>query len=165
MITFRHAEPDDLSMVADLLLEVERFYGAEDFPPREEWVNDIALALFSPFPAARTLLAVEADEPLGFASYNFLWPAAGVSRSLFLKELYVRESHRRRGIGLDLMSRLHAIAIEAGCSRVEWQTDEQNVEAQMFYKKIGVTPMSAKITYRSAGDDLDRISRIRDLKV
>lgn len=161
MIKFRHAEPDDLSTVADLLVEVERFYGTEEFPPRQEWERDITLALFGPLPAARVLLAVDADEPLGFASYNFLWPAAGVTRSLFLKELYVREPHRRRGIGVDLMLRLHAIANEFGCSRVEWQTDAGNDDAQIFYKKLGANPMAGKITYRSDGLDLSRISQLR----
>ncbi|GLZ00759.1 GNAT family N-acetyltransferase [Actinoplanes sp. NBRC 103695] len=161
MITFRHAEPGDLSTVADLMIEVERFYGTEEFPPRQDWERDIKAALFDPFPAARVLLAMEAAEALGLASYNFLWPAAGVSRSLFLKELYVRDPHRRRGIGIDLMSRLHTIAIDSGCSRVEWQTDALNIEAQMFYKKLGVAPMADKITYRSNGADLGRISQLR----
>lgn len=161
MIDFRHAEPSDLSAVADLLLEVEEFYGATEFPPRQLWEKQIESAIFSSLPAGRVLLAVEAGESLGFASYSFMWPAVGVSSSLFLKELYVREAHRRRGIGVDLMARLHAIAIESGSSRVEWQTDSQNVEAREFYEKLGAVPMSGKVLFRSEGDDLGRISGLR----
>ena len=36
----------------------------------------------------------------GMASYSFLWPAAGLTRSLYLKELYVAQDWQRQGIGL-----------------------------------------------------------------
>jgi GNAT superfamily N-acetyltransferase len=40
------------------------------------------------------------------ASYSFLWPAAGVTRSLYLKELYVAQDWQRQGIGKLLMDSL-----------------------------------------------------------
>jgi GNAT superfamily N-acetyltransferase len=161
VITLRHANPSDLSVVADLLYEVERFYGAVDVPQRPKWEQQIVSVLFSDAPAARVLLAVEANEPQGFASYSFLWPAAGVSKSLFLKELYVREPHRRRGVGVSLMSRLCSIAIETGSTRVEWATDAENRDAQRFYEKLRAFRASTKIMYRAEGDDLIRLSQIR----
>jgi GNAT superfamily N-acetyltransferase len=54
------------------------------------------------------------------AAYSFLWPAAGVTRSLYLKELYVAEAFRRQSIGALLMQRLCQIALEHERSRVEW---------------------------------------------
>jgi ribosomal protein S18 acetylase RimI-like enzyme len=160
VITLRHADISDLSVVADLLYDVERFYGTVDFPPRQQWEQQIESLLFTDAPAARVLLAIRNGEPQGFASYSFLWPAAGVSKSLYLKELYVRESQRRRGIGAHLMSRLCAIAVESGSSRLEWTTDTDNSEAQKFYGKLGVSRASAKVMYRAEGDVLVRLSRL-----
>lgn len=160
MIILRHADISDLLAVADLLFDVERFYGTVDFPPRQQWEQQIESLLFTDAPAARVLLALEDDEPQGFASYSFLWPAAGVSKSLFLKELYVRESQRRRGVGAHLMSRLCSIAVESGSSRLEWTTDADNSDAQKFYDKLGVGRASAKVMYRAEGDVLVRLSRM-----
>jgi GNAT superfamily N-acetyltransferase len=56
---------------------------------------------------------------VGFASYSFLWPAAGLTQSLYLKELFVTAKARRQGVGQALMERLIDIAKKAGCSRVE----------------------------------------------
>ena len=54
------------------------------------------------------------------------WPAAGLSTSLYLKELYVADTARRTGVATALMRGLYTIAAERGCSRVEWTTDEGN---------------------------------------
>lgn len=160
MITLRHAELSDLSVIADLLYEVERFYGTVEFPERQQWEYQITSLLFSDAPAARVLLAMEDIVPTGFASYSYLWPAAGVSKSLFLKELYVRAPHRRRGIGVTLMSRLCSIAVETGCSRLEWATDGENLGAQKFYEKLGNVRAPNKIMYRAEGEDLVRLSKL-----
>lgn len=160
MTTLRHADISDLPVVADLLYEVERFYETVDFPPREQWEEQIASLLFSNAPAARVLLALQSEEPQGFASYSFLWPAVGVSKSLFLKELYVRENHRRQGVGVRLMSRLCSIAVESGSSWLEWTTDADNSDAQKFYDRLGVRRASAKVMYRVEGDVLVRLSRM-----
>ncbi|MFF9128320.1 GNAT family N-acetyltransferase [Streptomyces sp. NPDC014889] len=56
-------------------------------------------------------------EPLGFASYSWLWPAAGAEVSLYLKELFVRVPYRRHGVGAELMDAVQAAAAGLGCSR------------------------------------------------
>ncbi|GLY07817.1 MULTISPECIES: GNAT family N-acetyltransferase [Actinoplanes] len=160
MNRYRHATADDLPAVAALLAEVERFYGADELPPRDEWERQIASLLFSDGPAARVLLAADGDGVVrGFASYSFLWPAAGITKSLFLKELYVREPFRRHGVGTALMARLGAIAVGTGCSRMEWSTDADNVEARRFYRRLGDLHMPSKLMYRAEGDDLLRLAQ------
>jgi GNAT superfamily N-acetyltransferase len=62
-------------------------------------------------PPAHSLLAWDNGELVGFASYSFLWPAVGLTRSLYLKELYVAEAARRKGVGKLLMRRLYLIAV------------------------------------------------------
>ncbi|GAA3348805.1 GNAT family N-acetyltransferase [Amorphoplanes nipponensis] len=159
MIAFRPAGPEDLSVVADLLYEVEAFYGTVEMVPRHVWQAQIALVLRSPSPPARVLLAVDDAEVVGFASYTFLWPAVGVSTSLFVKELYVREPHRGHGVGTALMAELSAIALEAGSSRLEWTTDADNTAAQAFYAKLDAPQASGKVMYRATSADLVRLSQ------
>jgi len=105
-------------------------------------------ALFGPVPAGRALVAVLDGAVAGLAAYSFLWPAAGVTRSLYLKELFVRAAARRHGIGGLLMRELRAVAAEHRCSRVEWTADTDQPEAQRFYAALGAEVLATKLFYR-----------------
>ncbi len=105
-------------------------------------------ALFSDLPAAHSLLAFDGEAAVGFAAYSFLWPAEGLTRSLYLKELFVSQAQQRRGIGRALMESLFEVARKHDCSRVEWTTDSDNPAAQAFYKTFGVEPTVSKLFYR-----------------
>jgi GNAT superfamily N-acetyltransferase len=149
LITIAPARPEDAATIAALMDELERFYGGTPTEPLEAQTVQITAALFSERPAAHVLLAWNETEAAGFASYSFLWPAAGFTTSLYLKELYVAEAHRRAGTGRRLMGELHEIARARGCSRVEWTTDAPNVDAQAFYAELGVPANTGKIFYRA----------------
>jgi len=105
-------------------------------------------ALFGQVPAACALLAWHEADLVGMASYSFVWPAVGVTGSLYLKELYVAAGWQRHGIGTLLMDRLRAVAAQHGCSRVEWTTDRDSDGAQRFYAKLGVPVDEGKLFYR-----------------
>jgi GNAT superfamily N-acetyltransferase len=146
------AEPGNVEAIAALAGEMDHFYGATDIEPLSIRARQIADAIFSNPPAAYALLAWNGDQLAGLAAYSFLWPAAGLTRSLYLKELYVVQACRGRGIGKLLMQNLVEIAVKHGCSRVEWTTDEQNHGAQAFYESLGVPRNSSKLFYRLEGD-------------
>ncbi|CAL2057566.1 MULTISPECIES: cyclophane-containing RiPP N-acetyltransferase HaaN [Streptomyces] len=150
--TIRPAEKRDVPALAELIEEIERFYGAADtdIQPLEERLAQVEEALFgSPPLAAALLVEDDAGDLAGLAAYSFLWPAAGSSHSLFLKELYVRDSLRRAGIGARLMEELRALAAaRPGCSRLEWMTDRDNPGARAFYRSLGFAEYEGKIVYR-----------------
>lgn len=77
----------------------------------EERTAQVEEALFGSAPLAATLLVEdETGAIVGMAAYTFLWPSAGSTHSLFLKELYVRDTLRRQGVGARLMAELQAVA-------------------------------------------------------
>jgi ribosomal protein S18 acetylase RimI-like enzyme len=84
----------------------------------------------------------------GLATYSFVWPARGVTRSLYMKELYVAGAYRGQGVGKLLMRAIFDVAAQRGCSRVEWTTDTDNPVAQAFYAKLGLSSRPSKIFYR-----------------
>lgn len=149
MATLAPARPEDVVPIAHVLEELDHFYGGSRTEPLDEQAAQINDALFGKIPAAYALLAWDDEKLAGLATYSFLWPAAGLTRSLYLKELYVVETYQRSGIGKQLMDELHNIAAAHRCSRVEWTTDAPNSGAQNFYAKIGVPPEASKIFYRS----------------
>ncbi len=129
-ITVSPAGLAHLSATAELLDEMGRFYGTASARPADERHRQVREALFATPPAARALLARDQSRLAGIAAYSFLWPAAGLTRSLYLKELYVATTYRRRGIGTLLMRSLIEVATEHGCSRVEWTADTGSAAAQ-----------------------------------
>lgn len=140
---------DDVDAISQLLDEVDRFYGDPGDEPREDRNRQVRDALFGAPPTAYALLVKDdGGTAIALASYSFLWPAAGASRSLYLKELYVSQEHRGAGVGRVLMEALYAEAKRTGCSRVEWTADEDNPEAQRFYEHLGVAVNPGKIAYR-----------------
>lgn len=153
------AEPRHVEAIARLTLEMEHYYGATKVEPPEQRIRQIKEAIFADPPSAQMILAFAGEEPVGFASYSFLWPAVGLTRSLYLKELYVIRGQRRAGVGARLMRSLFDIAIRAGCSRVEWTTDHDNSDSQSFYEKLGMSTNSSKLFYRVEGEELRSAAR------
>ncbi|WP_406437651.1 GNAT family N-acetyltransferase [Streptomyces sp. NBC_00631] len=151
-VTIRPAEKRDVPALAELIEEIERYYGAADtdIQPIDERRLQVEEALFGAPPLASALLVEdEAGDIVGLAAYSYLWPAAGSSHSLFLKELYVRGTLRRQGIGARLMGELRALAAaRPGCSRVEWMADRDNPGAPAFYEALGFSESEGKIVYR-----------------
>lgn len=137
------ADTDTLSVI---LGEIEHYYGGEAVPGDPE---QIRRALFSGSPVATVLLARDGKAVLGLASYSYLWPAAGAETSLYLKELYVREHARHRGVARALMAELREAAADSGCSRIEWTADADNPPALALYEALGVQPNTGKLFYRS----------------
>ena len=148
VVTVSLAGPADVMAMAALLEEMDRYYGATGMEPLGERVRQIEEALFASPPAAHALLAWDGTQVVGFAAYSFLWPAVGLTRSLYLKELYVGEQYRRRSVGKLLMQALFEVAGKHGCSRVEWTTDRDNAGAQAFYEMLGLPAHPAKVFYR-----------------
>jgi len=151
VITLAAATPADAAAIAALCAELDEFYGDIPEGSPDQRTAQVRDALFGDPPGGWALLAWDSNAILaGCASYLLLWPASGLSTSLYLKELYVGESYRRAGVGKLLMDGLYAIAAERRCSRVEWTTGTSNQVAQAFHESMGVKPLASKIFYRAA---------------
>lgn len=150
MIRVDDAVPGDEGRIAALCAELDGYYGDEPEGTPAERARIVRDALFGVPPLAYALLAWDGPGLAGMAAYSFLWPAAGLTASLYLKELYVGAGYRRSGVGRVLMDGLGAIAARRGLSRVEWTTDTGNEGAQAFYEALGAKPLTSKVFYRAA---------------
>ncbi|WP_144121047.1 GNAT family N-acetyltransferase [Catellatospora sichuanensis] len=148
MIEVRHTTSDDAETIAMLLNEVDRYYGATELEPLDTRVAQIHDFVFTGHARPTVLLAHVDGKPAGFASCSLLWPAAVTTRSMYLKELFVVEGARRRGVARALIDDVIAAARGAGCSRVEWTADADNPAALEFYRAIGVEISESKVFYR-----------------
>lgn len=154
MIKVADAVPGDEDAIAVLCAELDGFYGDDPEGTAEDRARQVRDTLFGSPPLAFALLAWDGDVLAGLAAYSFLWPAAGLTASLYLKELYVAGAYRRAGTGRLLMEGLYEVARRRGLSRVEWTTDTSNEGARGFYEALGARPLPSKIFYRVTGDDI-----------
>ncbi|WP_329484193.1 GNAT family N-acetyltransferase [Kribbella sp. NBC_01484] len=161
MIVVRPAASDDVDQLLTLAEEMDRFYGTSQVGSLEFRRQQIHDALFSDFPAANTTLAFDGDTAIGFAAYSFLWPAVGLTCSLYLKELFVSQAHRRRGLGRVLMESLFEVGRRHNCSRVEWTADRDNEDPR---RTTGRRHPTAAIEHRVGGTRqcADRAARPTD---
>jgi ribosomal protein S18 acetylase RimI-like enzyme len=153
VIILADAAPGNEEVIAALCAEKNEFYGSSPQGTPSERAAQVRDALFANPPLGHALLVWDGNALAGFATYSFLWPAAGLTASLYLKELYVTMSYRRSGAGKLLMDGIYRIAANRGCSRVEWTTDVDNPGAQAFYEALGAKPLASKIFYRVTGHD------------
>jgi GNAT superfamily N-acetyltransferase len=144
-VLIERATPEDIEVISVILGEIESYYGGKDVPGDRA---QIGAALFGERPVATVLLARDGDDVLGLASYSVLWPAAGAESSVYLKELYVRAPHRRRGVARALLEQVRAEATAAGCARVEWTADRDNPPALASYRALGFAEHQGKAFYR-----------------
>jgi aminoglycoside 3-N-acetyltransferase I len=83
------------------------------------------------------VVALDADEPIGFVFGYELIRRHGDPSALFVYEIEVAEEWRRRGVGTALMRELERIAGERGI-RTGWVlTNASNEEAMAFYRSLG----------------------------
>ena len=83
----------------------------------------------------------DANDIVGFAacyeSISFVELHKDRTCQLQLKELFVRDDSRDKGIGQLLMQQVLKKAKESGCYRVDWNVREWNEKGIQFYKKLG----------------------------
>jgi aminoglycoside 3-N-acetyltransferase I len=115
-------------------------------PGDEGVVRDLATLDGSADPAAllvdpRTLLlaAFDGDRPVGFVLAHELPRRHGDRAKLFIYEVEVAESHRRRGIGAALLARLAELARERGIRVGFVLTGPDNGPANALYRSAGGT--------------------------
>jgi len=78
----------------------------------------------------------ESGEIVGMALYFFAY-YTWVGKSLYLDDLYVKESYRNQKIGASLLKKIFEVANAEDCKRVRWQVLSWNQPAIGLYKKSG----------------------------
>jgi len=58
-------------------------------------------------------------------------------KSLYMDDLYVKETHRGNEIGTRLINKAIEFAKETECHKLRWQVSEWNKNAIRFYQQIG----------------------------
>lgn len=108
-----------------------------DHAPTEEWTTRFLLS-----PGHHLVVAVEGDETVGFVSaVETTHPDKGTE--MFLYELGVAPSARKRGVATELVRALAALAETRGCYGMWVAVDVDNVAALATYRRAGAQDETA----------------------
>ena len=114
--------------------------------------------LFGAKPSAEVLLALEEQEPVGFAVYFHNFSTWLGRPGLYLEDLFVRPEKRGKGYGRALLERLAQVAKERGCGRMEWAVLDWNEPAIQFYRKLGAQPMDEWTVFRLTKEGIAKLA-------
>jgi GNAT superfamily N-acetyltransferase len=73
---------------------------------------------------------------------------------IYLEDLYVQPHMRGKGFGKCLLAYLARLAVDKGCTRVEWSVLDWNEPSIQFYRSIGAAPMDEWTVQRLDGEAL-----------
>lgn len=88
----------------------------------------------------RLLLIEHENEMIGFANLMVIFSVWAQGRALILDDLYIRETHRGKGIGKEVMKSIEQFAEDNKFKRLQFQSEVSNNGAYSFYTGIGYKP-------------------------
>lgn len=150
------------SLIA-LMHEMCVFYGEEAPVSRDDIRSNLVDNLLGGHSAVRLVVAADdAGEVVGLAAialfHSLVDPRPERRGQLLLKELYVRRSHQRQGVGRALMAWVARHAAEHGCARMDWHVSASNRPALAFYRSLGALHVAGRLSFRLGGDFLARLA-------
>jgi ribosomal protein S18 acetylase RimI-like enzyme len=85
----------------------------------------------------RVLIAVVGNTVVGSLVMNVTFPAHALTKSLYIRDLYVAKSMRRSRVGRMLVTAATHLSVSEGFYAVEWTTDSANKAARKLYESCG----------------------------
>ena len=139
----RPATLSDAHAVVDLMAQLtEHAYGHVDSGVEDRFRTMLEL------PEYAILVAKDEDDRviglLSASQRRTLWHAGPFA---LIEELVVDEDVRRHGVGRALMQAALEWARAQGCSELEISTDQENADAQAFYRRLGFESEALLLEY------------------
>jgi GNAT superfamily N-acetyltransferase len=113
--------------------------------------------LFGPRRTAEVAVGTFEGAPVGFVLFFHNFSTFLGRPGLYIEDLFVEESFRRRGFGGALLRYVAKLAVQRKCGRLEWSVLDWNQPAINFYKKLGAIPMEDWTVFRVTGENLQNL--------
>ena len=142
-VKIRRATHDDARFAARLMAQLARFGHGQVDPG----VEDRFRAMLESPQYAIFVAEDEAGHVVGLLSASQRWTLWHSGPCALIEELVVDESARRQGIGRALIQAALDWARAHGCSEVEISTEQDNLNAQAFYRRLGFESAALLLEY------------------
>jgi len=147
--------PEDLSLAARFCHELAAF----DRHTATVTPEKLRAALFSGSTGIRAFLGRRRGEAIGFIVAYESFTVYHGDRGLYVPGAYVVEKYRHLGYGVKMFRFLAQHALENGFHFMNWIVEENNVQANAIYKKIGAQVSNGWSYVRLSEDALSRLGR------
>jgi GNAT superfamily N-acetyltransferase len=114
--------------------------------------------ILGPRRVADAIIAEVEGKPAGFAVYYWTLSTFAARPGLYLEDLFVRPTFRKRGIGSALLHEVGRIAHRAGCGRFEWIALKWNEKARALYRSSGAREMDKWTLFRMDSEALAKFA-------
>ena len=158
--TVRAARADDAEALAALIRELNAQQGD---PTDRSDAATVRRDGFGAAPRFQALLAEADGVPVGYALFVPAYETAHALAGLYVADLYVTPSHRRRGVGRALLGALAAEARTRGVGFLWWVSRAWNADAHAFFRRVAAVeePVLAFATF---GEALERLAAEDDAR-
>ncbi|CDX26014.1 GCN5-like N-acetyltransferase [Mesorhizobium sp. ORS 3324] len=153
-VDVRWATTEDAEALAIMLCEMAAHYRQAPLDhgraaaTARQWLGDESPA----YP--HFALAFAGGEVAGLASVAIAHPGIDLERLMFLKDLFVRDSARNKGVGRALIGFLAGHCLAKGIGRIDLTTEDWNEGALRFYDRLGAERHGQKAFLRLSGGAL-----------
>ena len=159
VFSIRPAQPSDVAHIHGMIVELAVFEKLEHLVvATEAMLHD---GLFGARPSCEAIIGEENGEVVAFALFFHNFSTFLTRKGLYLEDLYVRQSHRGKGYGTQMLKRLAQIAVERNCGRFEWSVLDWNEPAIQFYQAMGADILPDWRICRVTGDTLTALAERR----
>jgi len=155
--SIRPAQPQDIVHIHAMIVELAVFEKLEHMVVATEAL--LHEGLFGARPSCEAIVGEENGDVVTFALFFHNFSTFLTKKGLYLEDLYVKQSHRGKGYGTQMLQRLAQLAVERGCGRFEWSVLDWNEPAIQFYKAMGADVMPDWRICRVTGDSLASLAR------
>jgi diamine N-acetyltransferase len=114
--------------------------------------------LFGSDPRLFCAIAEWNGEPVGFAVWFLNFSTFSGRHGIYLEDLYVRPSHRGKGLGKALLVYLAKECVDNGWSRLQWAVLDWNAPSIAFYQSLGAAMLDDWTLCRVSGPALTRLA-------
>ncbi|RYP76656.1 hypothetical protein DL770_007195 [Monosporascus sp. CRB-9-2] len=113
-------------------------------------------------PARCLLLLNEEGEPAGMALYFYNYSTWRARHGIYLEDLFVRPSERKKGYGKRLLVELAREVEAGGGGRLEWSVLKWNEPSIKFYEAIGAKKKDEWVGMRVEREGLTKLAGLLD---
>lgn len=155
-LSIRRARVSEAGLVLDFVRELAEYEKlSHEVEATEAMIAD---ALFGSDPRLFCAIAEWNGEPVGFAVWFLNFSTFSGRHGIYLEDLYVRPSHRGRGLGKALLIHLAKECVDNGWSRLQWAVLDWNGPSIAFYKSLGAVMLDDWTLCRVSGSALTRLA-------
>jgi ribosomal protein S18 acetylase RimI-like enzyme len=133
-IHFRIATNSDIQILLSMMRDLYDFDGLDFYPQKarkalRKIVNDRTLG--------KVWLILDRSDPIGYVVLTLGYSLEYLGRDAFIDEIFIKESHRRKGIGTEAIRFVLRACNELGVQALHLEVEKANRGARAFYEQIG----------------------------